>query len=96
MLLDGEFYTLRLRWNERDAGWRLHIGAGDGTPIAHSIALRADTPIQAHLQHLPGLPPGIFACIDTTNQGIDPEFDELGDRVQLYYIEEADILELGA
>ena len=89
-LLDGEYFTLTIRFNERDVGWWLDIADGDGNPLVFGIALRADTPVQAHLRHLDGLPPGLFTCIDTTDQGLDPAFEDLGDRVLLLYLEEAD------
>ena len=94
-LLDGDYYVLTIRFNERDAGWWMDIADGDNNPIAFGIGLRADTPIQAHLQHLKGMPPGVFACVDTTDKGVDPGFDDLGDRVLLLYLEEADLEEEG-
>ena len=91
MLLDGEYFTLTFRWNERDSGWRFSLGNGVGEALFYSVALRVGTPIQIHLRHLSGLPPGFFVCLDSTQAGIDPAFEDLGDRVGVFYVEEADL-----
>ena len=91
MTLDGEYYTLRFRWNERTAQWKLHVGDGDGNPVAHGIALVANNWAGMHVRYLAGMPPGAFALLDTTGRGVDPGFDELGQRVVVMYVTEAEL-----
>jgi hypothetical protein len=91
ILLDGEYYTLTVRWNERDQGWWLNVADGDGNQIVNGIPLRSDSPVAAHVQHVTNMPPGVFGVQDSTDKGLDPGFEDLGDRVLFFYLEAEDL-----
>ena len=90
MRLDGEDYTLTFRWNPRAERWFMDLGDPDGSPIVNGLALVIGS-ITRHLRARVGMPPGLFICLDTSDSGVDPGFDELGSRVKLVYLEEADL-----
>lgn len=90
MQLDGEYHTLTLRWNDRAERWYMDIGDGEGVRTASGIALVAGVPLTAHLHATAGVPPGVFFCIDTADEGLDPGLTDLGVRMQLVYLEVAD------
>lgn len=91
MLLDGEFYTLNFRWNKRASRWYLDLADGEGDMIATGLAIVVGIPITAHLRAHAGVPPGVIVCVDTTDAGEDPGFDELGERCKLIYLEAAEL-----
>ena len=90
--LSGTLYTLRWRWNERDARWFLDLSLSDGTPIVSGMRVVTGWDL---LSSVPGTvrPPGaiIFYDIttpDTVLRGVDPGLDDFGDRVAGYYVVE--------
>lgn len=88
--LEGSIYTLRMVWSERLDAWLLDIMTNEGVPIAQGLPLRAGVPINNAVRHLPGMPPGLFVVYDSTQQGNDPTFDDLGVRVLLIYLTAAE------
>jgi hypothetical protein len=86
--LDGNYYTLTFRWNERALRWYLDLADGDGAAIASGIALVTGVPLTYHLRATTGMPQGTLVCVDTDESGVDPAFDELGNRVKLIYLTE--------
>lgn len=99
--LDGVAYTIQLRWNPRaervladgteEAGaWFLTILDEPGnTIILGDVKLVIDWPLFRVTANRE--PPGFLMAIDTSGVGIDPGLDDLGVRVVLDYITEAEI-----
>jgi hypothetical protein len=91
--LDGVTYTLEFRWNDRLGAWFMNVLDAEGVE-AHMVGVRvvADYFFPRHL--VDRSPPGLFLALDTgaaMGFGEDPGFDDLGSRVQLWYIPEAEI-----
>lgn len=92
-VLDDVTYTLEFRWNDRLSAWFMNVLDAEGV-VSHIVGLRcvADYAVPQHL--VDRSPPGLFVFVDTSaviGEGEDPGFDDLGSRVQLYYITEAEI-----
>lgn len=99
--LDGVNYTLQLRWNtratrtlldgtEEEGAWFLTILDEPGnTIIRGDVKLVADWPLYRVTADRE--PPGLLMAIDTSGQGIDPGFDDIGRRVVIDYITEAEL-----
>lgn len=88
--LDGLTYTLRIHWNEREEAWYLELGDVDAVPIVASRKLVADWPLLQRVKS-ERKPPGEIYVIDLTGMGIDPGLDDLGKRVDLIYIDAAEV-----
>lgn len=87
--LDGVYFTLRLRWNERAAVWILDLLDAVGEPIVLGVAVRTQVPLNE-----PGAarhPAGMLWAQDTSGSGADAGFAELGGRVALCYLEAAEL-----
>ena len=87
--LDGVTYTLKFRWNVRGEFWTMHVLDIEGV-IAHRVGmvLRVNFPMDLYTRDPNRLPPGIFVAVDTAgdpDEGEDPNFDDLGSRVQIEY-----------
>lgn len=88
--LDGTIYQLSFRWNSRMLKWFIALALEDGTPIVDMRPVIADWPPFARFRR-PNIPKGELIFIDTSGSNTDPGHDDLGDRVILVYLEEADI-----
>lgn len=88
--LDGSSYVLRFEWSERERRWYMDIETVDGTVLATAIKVCADRNLFAHLTS-DLRPMGQLWCVDRTGTGGDPDLRDLGTRVVLYYIDEADL-----
>lgn len=91
--LDGLTYSLRLRWNTREQAWYLTLLDETDDPIQDfcNVKVVVNAPIGSRSVD-PRRPPGFFVAMDSTNLHTDPGFTDLGDRVQLYYLEASDTL----
>jgi hypothetical protein len=88
--LDGATYTLEFRWNVRLGAWFLAILDETGsTPIQTGIRLVANWRLGSANVALQ--PPGSLFAHDTSGQGLDPGFEDLGTRVQLVYLTAAEM-----
>lgn len=90
--LDGTTYTLEFRWNVRMGAWFMNVLDAEGD-AAHLVGARcvADYALPARTSRTP---PGLFVFVDTgaaEGEGEDPGFDDLGSRVQLWYLPEAEL-----
>lgn len=88
--IDDIAYVFRVRWNLREGAWYMHIYEEDGrTPVALGLKIVLGTYIGRQSIH-PLFLSGVFVAQDTTRAGIEPTFDDLGERVQLvrYSLEE--------
>jgi hypothetical protein len=91
--LDGVTYTLEFRWNVRLGAWFMNVLDAEGVnPCLLGVRVVVDYPLAQHL--VDRSPPGYLLALDTgaaEGEGQDPGFDDLGNRVQLWYIPEAEL-----
>ncbi len=82
--IDGDVYTFALAWCETDAdaGWYLDVMTEIGEPIAMGLRLVLGIYIGGRSQHKL-FRSGVFVMVDTTNQGVDATFEDLGTRVEM-------------
>lgn len=88
--MDGVDYRLVCHWNTRDERWYLTVVDADGETLVAGIPLVVDYPLLSRFT-IDGLPPGVLMALDTTGEGMEPEHDDLGDRVRLIYIPQGDL-----
>lgn len=86
--LEGVTYTLDFDYNERAQQWQMSIlnSTGDAL-ILGSLPLLTDTSLLYQYVGIVELPPGSFFLFDDTNQNRNPNRDNLGTEVNLYYEE---------
>jgi hypothetical protein len=88
--LESETFGLRFYWNPRAGMWFLDISDAAG-----DIADGLPVPLGVPLCHLrlsdERLPKGEAIAVDTSGQGLEPGAADLGDRVQVVYIESSDL-----
>ena len=102
--LDGRAYIIRLLHNQREDKWYMRLADQDDVPIVEGIKVVAESDL---LQRIVDTrrPPGIIIAKDTTAPDVDisigeqilatdPGLTELGGRVLLIYLTEAEVAEL--
>lgn len=88
--LSGQDFVLTFQWNSREGAWYLDVADQDEVPIVTSRKITVEFPIVTRCKD-PRRPLGILMAIDRSGKQQDPGFDDLGQRVQLIYIEPGDI-----
>lgn len=88
--LDGVTYGFEFRWNTRDAAWYMSIFTGDDEPIISSVKVVVDLPLAFRCADA-RMPLGTFIAYDTSGQQLDPGIDDLGERVQLTYLDASEL-----
>jgi len=89
-VLDGTSFQLEFIFNEREGSWYLSILSEEGDDLIMGIKIVADWPLLRRQQR-EDTPPGELIALDTTGEGLDPGFADLGGRVILLYGDEAEI-----
>jgi hypothetical protein len=87
--LDGAEFVITLSWSQREAKWYLGLLDQDENPILRGVKVVADYPLLTLAHWDARCPTGELVAYDTSGQGLDPHFADMGDgtaRVQLYYI----------
>jgi len=88
--LDGVTYTLECRWNVRLGAWFLRVLDDQGVAVLlGDQRLVADYPLALAITSRS--PSGLLAALDTSGQGLDPGFTDLGGRVKLVYVTTAEL-----
>lgn len=87
--LDGTDYILGYRFNTRMDKWLMSVSDVTGALLIADVPLVADWPLIDRFR-VPGQPPGSLVAYDTSGQGLDPGRFDLGDRVRMTYLPEAD------
>jgi hypothetical protein len=88
--LEGVTYTLQFRWNVRASRWFLDVLDAEGAKVlVASVKLVADYPLAIYRSDRQ--PRGCFFAADTGGGGVDPGINDLGKRVQLYYLTAAEL-----
>ncbi len=93
--IDGLVYLLGFKWNDRDEAWTMDVSTSGGDPIVLGTKLVADWDLLGRYVD-PRLPRGRWAAIDASGEGIRPGRFDLGDRVELIFITEAEFEALRA
>lgn len=85
--LDGDLFTLRFKFNERQQTWHMDIMTGDTEePIISGRPLITDLNVFGRFKDA-RLPKGTFLMTALADDGSDPGRDSLGDTHQLLYEE---------
>ncbi len=86
-VLAGATFTIRQRWNTRDAAWYLDLYDVNRDPIFQGIKVVIGTGLGRRVAD-PRMP-GVFVAADleTVTAGVsrDATFDDLGTRVRVYF-----------
>jgi hypothetical protein len=69
-----------VRWNSRDEAFYMDMYESDDTVIALNIKIVVGIPLGRRSNH-PFFDDHILSAVDTSGQGLDPGFDDLGTRV---------------
>ncbi len=83
-------YILDLRWNNVTAAWYLDVFDGDEDPIRTGLKLMLGTLIGGRVTDS-RWPNGFFFIADLSGQDVDANFQALGDRVRLYFIDNDEV-----
>ena len=86
-------YIFDVRWNERDQAWYFDLLDGSETIIASGLKIVLGAYIGRTTQHA-FFKTGALVAIDTTGQGLDAGFDDLGTRVKLFRLTLPDIISI--
>lgn len=86
ILLDGQVYQLRFRWNFRMASWFVDILDSAANELLLGCRVLSGTPPTLQFHHLE-IPPGNFLPFDTSNRNVDPTLEDFGVRVLMAYLE---------
>ena len=88
--LDGVFFRLRFQWSGRFLTWSMSLESDDGVAILQSARVTADAGITLS-QTQAGMPRGEIVPVDTSGRGADPGREDLGTRVLIVYLTEAEL-----
>lgn len=86
--LDLEVFSLSFQFNDREGRWYMSIADQAGNPVRSGLKLVSNFPVTARIAD-PAGPNGEIMALDTTGQGLDAAFADLGSRVLVTYEEEA-------
>lgn len=89
VVLDGETFILRARWNASAGQWMLDVEDAAGVILAGIPMTLAMPYLRRYADRR--LPRGELLIIDTSAQDLEAGLDDLGARVKLLYIEAADL-----
>lgn len=88
--LEGVDFLFEFRWNEREQRWYMDVRSVDGESVFMGVKIVADWSLLRLLVRDDDRPAGEIYAHDTTGAG-DPRLGELGTRVRLIYIPEAEL-----
>jgi hypothetical protein len=88
--LDGVDFILEFQWSEREGRHYCTLKDASGTTIVGATKVVVDIPWLVH-ETSESMPAGQLWFLDMTGRGEDPGLLDLGRRVQLYYVEEANV-----
>ena len=88
--IEGINLSLKVNWNSKEEAYRLDIFTDTLNPILLGLKLLPTVNLTG--QYLDSrLPTGEFFCVDIESKGVRPSFEDLGARVQLWYLTEEEI-----
>lgn len=77
-------YIINLRWNTRDAAWYFDLLDQNESPIVSGIKIVLGVELGRRTTDQ-RMPKGVFWAADLSGQGVDATFDDLGERVVVYF-----------
>lgn len=77
-------YIFQVRWNQRDTAWYFDLLDDTESPIYSGIKVVLGAFLGSRCTD-PRWPIGVFVATDTSNQGLDAGFNDLGARVQVVF-----------
>lgn len=85
--LDNDNFLMRFLWNPRAASWFFDLAQlADGLLLLDSVRISVGTfPLRQFVG--PQWPKGQLYIFDTSGQDLDPGESDLGERVQVHYLE---------
>jgi hypothetical protein len=86
-------YTFDVRWNTRDEAWRFDMYDPDGILMVAGVKIVLNSYLGRRSTH-PFFNGNVLAAVDTSIYGIDPGFDDLGTRVQVWHYTASDLASL--
>ncbi len=92
--LDNRPFTMDFKWNYRGQFWSLEFWTRERVLIHGSIKIVPEYDLLLNTRHIAALPQGKLMVLDTTESGEPIVFADLGERLQLVYITEAELAEL--
>jgi hypothetical protein len=96
--IEGVDYALRFTHNSRTDSWTLDVSALGSTadenePIVTGMKVFIGNDLLRYANHPTLTPPGKLLALSSDGLRRAPTRDELGTRVQLYYLEEGETLD---
>lgn len=89
-VIDGAQYTLDVRWNEREEAWYMDLLTARAEPIKQSMKLALGVLLgNRHLDERS--PVGKFIAVDLSGEAREATFDDLGERVAVYFYAEDEL-----
>lgn len=86
--LDGSVFQLLFYFNDRLGEWEMDVQDQNGNPLATSIPMLPDYPLNWSLaQRFPALPRGLFYLVDGTGQDRTPGRNAFGGDISLEYLQ---------
>lgn len=83
--LDGEQFTIDVRWNGRDEAWYMDVLTEDGTPIRRGIKMVLGALLGGRCPDA-NFPDGVLIAADQARLGRDATVEDLGTRVAVYFV----------
>lgn len=89
--LDGIYFAFRFLFNVRGDYWTLSLATSEGDPLLDGRKVVEGQDMLAQFKD-PRLPPGQLFVDDTAGQDFDPGRNDLGRRVRIRYVPEAEVV----
>lgn len=83
--INGASFNFDVRWNTRDAAWYFDVSTEEGVVLRQGVKIV----LGAYLGRVSDsdlFTQGVFVARDTSGQGLDATFDDLGTRVEVLYL----------
>lgn len=80
--IDDEQILFDVRWNSRDSAWYMDMYEADDTVIELNIKIVLGVPLGRRSNHV-WFENHLMLAVDSTGEGRDPGYDDLGGRVKV-------------
>lgn len=91
--LDNRPFTLIWKWNYRGQYWSVEFWSREDELLHGAIKVVPDYDLLHYTRHIAELPQGALMVVDTTEAPEAIVFADLGVRLQIIYITEAELAE---
>lgn len=88
--LEGTVYVFDVRWNSRAEQWAFDVSEEDGTTIINGAVVVLGACMGRTSEHNLFMA-GAIVARDTSGEQVEATLDDLGTRVQIFYIPRADM-----